>query len=138
MCERFQIKDLKTIAGTLIIVLSIQFKQFKVFVGTRWSSIVNSTVPIIMKCASYICIRCLDWFETNKEECTIPCHRQQRRIRRYNRILLQRKQQQQQQQTQRSELETVQLQRNWVANQKDNVQFNLQVLYLWYSSKNFY
>ena len=82
-------ENLKIIAGTSIVVLSIQFKPFEVFGGTRPSSIVNSTVPIIMNCVSYI--RCLDWFEANEEEYTISWYQQQRRS--SNRILLQRKQQ---------------------------------------------
>ena len=54
--ERFQMRNLKIVASTSIVVLPIQFKPFEVFGGTRSSSIVNSTVPIIMKCASYIYI----------------------------------------------------------------------------------
>ena len=38
MCERFQMKNLKIIASTSIVVLSIQFKPFEVFVGPRSSS----------------------------------------------------------------------------------------------------
>ena len=51
-------KNLKIIAGTSIVVLSIQFKPFEVFGGTR-------AVPNTMKCASYVC--CLDQFKANKE-----------------------------------------------------------------------
>ena len=35
--ERFQMKNLKIIAGTSIVVLSIQFKPFEIFSATQYT-----------------------------------------------------------------------------------------------------